>query len=233
MAKKTNKNSDLEIEPIVKESVMVEYAKNDKGQALDITHADWSNYVLSFLTEEELFNGCPRIDGLRRLVEAMISPIIYSDVDIQCVLSPHLVVIAKATIKLANGTSYSSCADASMYNTDSAFKQRLTAMADSRAKGKVYREILRLRNVYSSEEASQEVVDKDDDMLINESQIALITNIMPKKLEVKFDFDKLVSIILGENKALRTLTHNEAIKILNVMNSYQKHRENIPKEAVI
>lgn len=230
MAKRKQIDTEIEIESKLPE---VQTGFDYSGEDMTSVHPQWSDYVLNFLTEEELFNGCPRVDGLRRLVEKLISPIVRIDVDVQPLLSPHLVIIAKATVFLENGYVHSSCADASMYNTDSAFKQRLTAMADGRAKSKAFREILRLRNVYSSEEATQEVVEREDDMLINDSQIALITNILPKKLEVKFDFDKLVSNILGKEKSLRTLTHNEAIKVLNIMNDYIKNRENIPAEAII
>ena len=168
---------------------------------LDYTHPDWTNFVLEHLTDDEMWDGYPRVDGLRRLVEKFFGRITGTYVKVDYHANPFPTVIVKATIQLESGETHEASSDATIYSAQGEFRNKLTAIADSRAKSKAYREILRLRNVSSREEAvpSDDVTEDEDIQL---TQKNMITVIYPRNIPVKYDTGKLINFVLGSEKRL-------------------------------
>lgn len=131
---------------------------------------EWNDYVLSLFTNEELVDGNPTVDGLRRVTELVLGKIIFTNVDIVqsptisngycCVLkyritikpfdenkNPSVIHIPEQTL------SYEAAADCSASNCDARFAVFATAVAETRAEGRVLRKALRLRKVIAAEEA--------------------------------------------------------------------------------
>jgi len=123
---------------------------------------EWNDYVLSLFTNEELVDGNPTVDGLRRLTELVLGKIVSTRVDIIqsptmsngycCVLKYKIKIITEDEEK--NILSYEAAADCSASNCDARFAVFATAVAETRAEGRVLRKALRLRKVIAAEEAA-------------------------------------------------------------------------------
>lgn len=123
---------------------------------------EWNDYVLSLFTNEELVDGNPTVDGLRRVTELVLGKIVNTKVDIVqsptmsngycCVLKYKIKIITEDEEK--NTLSYEAAADCSASNCDARFAVFATAVAETRAEGRVLRKALRLRKVIAAEEAA-------------------------------------------------------------------------------
>lgn len=123
---------------------------------------EWNDYVLSLFTNEELVDGNPTVDGLRRVTELVLGKIVSTKVDIVqsptmsngycCVLKYKIKIITEDEEK--NTLSYEAAADCSASNCDARFAVFATAVAETRAEGRVLRKALRLRKVIAAEEAA-------------------------------------------------------------------------------
>lgn len=143
--------------------------ETDKSEIYDPSHPGWTQYVLEQLTDDEKFNDLPKADGLRRLVETLIGPIVKFDTKMEEV-PRHGTDTSKNTATavvqitylnnrlLRNGSptpmSVTATGDANDLSCDFPFNKYLSSMAETRAKGRAYREILRLKNTCTSEEIS-------------------------------------------------------------------------------
>ena len=192
---------------------------------------EWTDFILEELHEDEMFEGVPRIEGLRRMVEKYISPIqsILSRVT-PCDNGQTLTIIVTVEVHLENGQVYTASSDANMYSCTGEFRNRLTATADTRAKSKVYREILCLRNMFTSEEVIK-TEDISEDSNVAHSQ-KLVINKVAKKLDI--DLEKLMDAALGElaPKNIDSLKQSQAVHLMGLLDDYAKGRKEIPEEIL-
>lgn len=189
-----------------------------------ISDVGWHDFVISHLDENELFDGIPRMDGLRRLVELLVGKIKRVNTDIQIISTVnHPVIVATATIELLDGSIYSAASDASFYSVAPAFKNRLTAIADNRAKAKVYREILRLGNMSTSEEVSGSA-DLDEQELMVATQKSLI---LRKAKELNIDVNKVCYKLFARD--LDSLTHSQAGSFIKDLSDWAAKRKEMPE----
>jgi hypothetical protein len=123
---------------------------------------EWNDYVLSLFTNEELVDGNPTVDGLRRVTELVLGKIISTSVDIvqapsmsngNCCVLKYRINIVPDNIDIKETLSYEAAADCSSNNCDARFAVFATAVAETRAEGRVLRKALRLRKVIAAEEA--------------------------------------------------------------------------------
>ena len=123
---------------------------------------EWNDYVLSLFTNEELVDGNPTVDGLRRVTELVLGKINKTHVDIvQCpTMSNGYCCVLKYRIDILPDNdpeqdilSYEAAAGCSASNCDARFAVFATAVAETRAEGRVLRKALRLRKVIAAEEA--------------------------------------------------------------------------------
>lgn len=194
---------------------------------------EWTDFILSKLEEDEFFEGYPKIDGLRRMVEMYIGKISKVDTSVQFIAGSINTIIVTAVVELYNGESWSASADANMFSTIGVFRNRLAAIADTRAKAKVFREILRLRNQTTAEENENLDTEDMEDLKIDGSQITMITTILPKffkQMKKSFDVSKLIQHVLNKQSELKDLTRVEAVKLIEALSEYKRTQE-IPKEV--
>lgn len=127
----------------------------------------WSDYVLSQLAEDEKQGDYPKTDGLRRLVNLLIGPIIRTDVEVvNCPsygqanhndnTSTIKVSLQIHDKELNRDIVYSSCADASTIGMEAPYSYYLSAIAETRAEGRAYRKVLGLKNIITADEAPRE-----------------------------------------------------------------------------
>lgn len=123
-----------------------------------ITDRDWNEYVLSHFGPDELADGNPTVDGLRRVAELLLGPIVVGEAKV--IQSPNpqndsrCVVEYTCTIKTNYGDiTQRSAADCYPGNCDHRFAVYSSAIAETRAEGRSLRKLLKLRKVIAAEEA--------------------------------------------------------------------------------
>ncbi len=187
----------------------------------------YTEWMLSNLRPDELKEGHPKADGLRRLVEAYIGPI-YS-IQTKVIQAPTLENNYHATVRSrvnAGMQVVDACADASSKNTPIMFAKHPVATAESRAEGRAYRKLLRLTSIICAEEnvKDDEIFDMGDK--ITNAQLNLFDNISQK-----CDIDVLKWL---ESNGVKTkpedITRNKAQELCATLNGLNSVRNNIPAE---
>ena len=215
----------------------VEYAQNELPTHPKEHDPEWSEYLLDQLSDNELINGAPTVDGLRRITEKCFGEIIGSRSEIidtptaqnnqRCTIK-HSLTIAKY------GTAHSivvdGCVDVLYHKTPYPFKDHLIATADTRAEGKALRRALKIRVVTAEElqnEDEQEALSSDE--LVNDQQILAI-NQLCKRLDIS-----VVPLVTGEYKKAKTikeLRNLEARLLISKLSEFQRTPDDIPKTYI-
>jgi hypothetical protein len=126
---------------------------------------EWSDFVKSQLTEDEKQDEHPRCDGLRRLVEEFVGPIVSKKItQIKFpTTNDNSASVSVAVSYKPDNRSHPLCdegllleecvSDANLENNGSPpFSSHMSAVAETRAESRAYRRILRLKNTVSAEE---------------------------------------------------------------------------------
>ncbi|KKL97902.1 hypothetical protein LCGC14_1829780 [marine sediment metagenome] len=185
---------------------------------------EWTQYVLGKFLDDELEGENPRVDGLRRVAQEVIGTIVEEGCDlVACpTVENGMRACVKAWVVFENEQRFESLADASPTNiTGEEYAMYLTAMADTRAKGRCFRNALGLKRVVAAEELSNRIglgVDGNTEGAIHTGQITAIHLVadrikvsVPKLLE-----DMKIECTTLDNGSLnlKTLKHEEAVSIL-------------------
>jgi|TARA_B100001094_G_scaffold331180_1_gene398662 hypothetical protein len=211
----------------------------DKCSIWDI---EWTDHVLSLLSEDEKIQGNPTTDGLRRVFEkAMNCTIIESTSDV--VQSPQPSNEKRATV--IHSLSYyindsslddalkirtvNGAADVYWGNCDKVFRNHPVAVAETRAEGRSLRRALRLRKVLAAEEvveSTEDDIGADNVTKITNNQINFI-DVIAKRL----DIDVLAIIKnLGINQDnVKNILHEDALRVIRELSSYQQKVDDIPE----
>lgn len=139
----------------------------------DITSDDWTPFIMTKFKPDELHDGCPDYNGLRRIVTEYLGDIIDTDPDIRQTPNAnngnHSCVVMKITIdhppefywlgRLAGRTvRYGHVGDVFSGNGDKSQDvfawQYSSATCTTRTKASLLRDALRLKKVYAREEIS-------------------------------------------------------------------------------
>jgi len=130
------------------------------------TDPEWNDYVLSHLTPEELLNGNPTTDGLRRIAPLVLQTSVVGRAHVvQAPNKPNgMVATVEYTVTAGiitfPGTGHGlvetvvECADASPENCEIPYSLHPSAMAATRAEGRALRKLLKLRRVTTAEEVA-------------------------------------------------------------------------------
>lgn len=184
----------------------------------------WTQYVLGRFLDDELDGENPRVDGLRRVAQDLIGTIEEEGCDlVACpTVENGMRACVKAWVVFNNGQRFEALADASPCNiTGDEYVIYLTAMADTRAKGRCLRNALGLKRVVAAEEVSSRVslgVDGNLEGAIHTGQIAAMHLVAGR---IKVSIPKLIEDMKIECKSLdsgspdlKSLKHEEAVSIL-------------------
>jgi len=121
---------------------------------------EWTQYVLGKFLDDELDGENPRVDGLRRVAQDVIGTIVEEGCDlVACpTVENGMRACVKAWVVFENGQRFEALADASPVNiTGEEYVIYLTAMADTRAKGRCLRNALGLKRVVAAEEVANPI----------------------------------------------------------------------------
>ena len=134
----------------------------------NIFEPSWSDYVLSKFESDEMVDGNPTVDGLRRVTELVMGGITASTTEVIQVPTKEnkgrATAIHTVSVIMPDGISrtVSGSGDAWYKNTDMPYSKFPVAMAETRAEGRALRRLLQLRKVVSAEELSQNLDEELD-----------------------------------------------------------------------
>lgn len=195
-----------------------------KNVVPDRCDPEWTQYVLGQFMDDEVDGENPRVDGLRRVAQDLIAMIIEEGCDlVACpTVENGMRACVKAWIVFDNGQRFEALADASPANvTGEEYAIYLTAMADTRAKGRCLRNALGLKRVVAAEEVSHKIglgVDGNSDAAIHNGQITAM-HLVANRLKVSIpkllkDMGIESANIDDGSTNLKLLKHDEAITVL-------------------
>jgi hypothetical protein len=223
---------------------IVETATVEQVKIPTIHDIEWTDYVLSFLTDDEKIMGNPTTDGLRRIFEKVMDcQIIESESKvIQC---PSRENEMRATVQFTltfkpnvsntafiDSRSVSGCADVYWGNCDKVFRNHPVAVAETRAEGRALRRALRLRKVVAAEEIATEIEDHPDANTINKitnNQINFI-DVMAQRLNI--NVVKLFKDHKLEQENVYDVLHQEAVDVIRSLSKYQQNISEIPENIL-
>ena len=223
---------------------IVETATVEQVKIPTIHYIEWTDYVLSFLTDDEKIMGNPTTDGLRRIFEKVMDcQIIESESKvIQC---PSRENEMRATVQFTltfkpnvsntafiDSRSVSGCADVYWGNCDKVFRNHPVAVAETRAEGRALRRALRLRKVVAAEEIATEIEDHPDANTINKitnNQINFI-DVMAQRLNI--NVVKLFKDHKLEQENVYDVLHQEAVDVIRSLSKYQQNISEIPENIL-
>jgi hypothetical protein len=241
LAKKVNLDKDFQEVP--ETTLLVE----DSDIPVEIVNEPtlppkWSvertKYILSFLDETEVFNGSPKVAGLRRLVEKFIGEIVESrttfhvvDLEHHGAAATHSVVIERLQRSQYQKIGpFEGSADASVFNNDNAkFVVFPTALAETRSKGRCYINCLGISCTASEEFCSGEPLAKVDSEQFGEAKIsdAQLSAIETVCRTANMNTNSILKMYASkfERSRISELSKSEGLFILRDINKYQQNEE--------
>ncbi len=211
------------------QSTIINCTTDGSGQTTqDLTpdSPEWTQYVLSHFEDDELEGKNPKVDGLRRMVGLLLGTIVEEGCNL--VASPcgtnemRACVKAWIVIRAKDNTliRYEALADAYSGNCTDQFNMYITALADTRAKGRCFRNALKLKQVIAAEESQASVGDiyAPNTGKIDQGQIKCIDLLCKRNdLDLKIILDSIdlqYELDSGENISLSELSNSDGRKIL-------------------
>ena len=206
---------------------------------------EWTDHVLSLLSDDEKIKGNPTTDGLRRIFELALNCIV-TDARSDVVQTPdpnnekRATVVHTLSYVLKNydpehedlkHRSVSGSADVYWGNCDKVYRNHPVAVAETRAEGRALRRALKLRKVIAAEEMVEDIEDHPDQNSVSKitnNQINFI-DVIAKRLNI--NVTALLKLNNLESVNIYSLSHEDAVKIIRLLSSYQQDMSNIPSET--
>ena len=239
--KKTSDNSACE-------AVSTDQSESTSNMTIpSINDLDWTDYVLSLLSDDEKINGNPTTDGLRRIFEIALDCSIMESTS-NVVQSPSPENEKRATVvhtlsyvlnsdiakdPFLNHRAVSGAADVYWGNCDKVYRNHPVAVAETRAEGRALRRGLKLRKVVAAEELAKDIDDNPDGQTVSKissNQLNFI-DVLSKRLDI--NIIKMIENHLGQpEKNIYNIAHGDAVNISKLLSSYQQDISSIPKEIL-
>lgn len=211
--------------------------QNDQEKIPTPDDPGWTQYIIGQFQEDEMENKNPRVEALRRVAEKFIGEIIEEGCDL--ISSPNsdndFRACAKAWVRFNdNGVikQYEALADACKENCSGQYSLYLCAMADTRAKGRCFRNALRLKKVVAAEEIDPSAVpissEYEDNNPADGNQLVAIRVVAERH---QIDLSKLFHY-LEIKKSLSDFTKKEAKELLQTMHGMST-KDEIPCEIKV
>mgnify|MGYP001326241820 CR=1 FL=1 len=200
-----------------------EEAVGQDEEAPSINDPEWTDYVLSQLTENEIQGGKPTVHGLRRITEAAYGEVVQSLTNV--IQLPDTGNNNRATVKVTltvdryddKTVQFEGACDVNHSNTEAAYARHPVATAESRAEARAYKKMLRL-NILTAEETVDDTLIDDPGDKIRPQQEKMI-NVLSERLSV--NLDKLLDKWNLTPDTLGLTNHSTAKDICGTINSFQ------------
>lgn len=198
---------------------------------------EWSDYVISKFAYDEIIDGNPTVDGLRRITEMVLGPIVSVETEIVQVPTKEnegrATAVCTVTV-LMHGfqKKISGSGDAWHKNTDMPYSKFPVAMAETRAEGRALRRLLQLRKVVAAEELSDNIDDsRDYDQSITDNQVNFIEVFCkPNGRGLDINIAKLINSGVKTYSTIREVSHEDASAHIQTLSGYQQDTDKIPQE---
>lgn len=211
----------LELKNTEQDDIMVE--KDDERPSM--SSPEWSDWVLSQLTKDEMYDGKPTCDGLRRVAIGLFGPMDILPPTVHNINEQYAAVTV--TLRWAN-RQVSGSAEVHINNTDAPFSQYPLGSAETRAQSRALRFALSLRKVVTAEEVSRKadisVPITDEHRTeggITSTQTKFI-ELMCKKNDISIR--GVVEAAVGAHDKLADLTYAEADQVQELLDTWAKER---------
>jgi hypothetical protein len=198
----------------------------------DMHSPDWSDYVLSLFETDEMFNGNPTVDGLRRIAGTLLGPIIRSETFL--VQPPtednnnHAAVEHVVHIMWDKNPTdiriFRDVADIWPGNVVDPFDRRTSTTAATIAEGRALRKALQLKRVFSTEEVSELPPQGESDK-INNSQITWL-NMMCQRNDI--NVLALIKNSKGKYDKIEDVPYSVYINMRKYLSDYQNDVRDVP-----
>lgn len=227
--------------PIGRFSLMGDEDEIEDEDRPEFSSEEWPAWVMTHFTEDELADGNPTTDGLRRVAEKVLGPILYSKAIVyqspSCLNGFHACVGHEVTIlwmhpdpgMAEHERVFSDVADVYPGNLpDKRFARFASATAATRAEGRALRKALRLKRVIAAEEASSiPIEDAGLDGKITKSQISFINTICSR---INVNVLALLKYFGKEN--IEEVDSSTAARIEQKLSDLQGNLKNIPSNII-
>lgn len=211
----------------------IEITKNEIPSPNDI---EWTDYVLSLLSDDEKIAGNPTTDGLRRVFEIALDCTITASSS-AVVQTPDISNEKRATVVHSltfvlnrdggidnhlNIRSVSGAADVYWGNCDKIYRNHPVAVAETRAEGRALRRGLKLRKVVAAEELAKDIEDHPDHdsvTKITNNQLNFI-DVIAKRLNI--NVSKLLDKLAIDKQNVYNISHENAVNIIRSLTEFQQ-----------
>jgi hypothetical protein len=205
---------------------------------------EWTDYVLSLLSDDEKISGNPTTDGLRRVFETALNCTVL-DATSEVVQSPsrdnenratvthtlHYYLNDESMSKELKYRSVSGAADVYWGNCDKVYRNHPVAVAETRAEGRALRRALKLRKVVAAEELAKDIEDHPDHDTINKitnNQINFM-DVLAKRLNI--NIIKLLDSLAIDNQNIYNISYEDAVKTVTALSGFQQTND-IPQTII-
>lgn len=212
------------------------------------TDPEWTEYVLSLMSEKEVYNGNPRVDAMRRVIPIVLGRITESyskviaapskDNDKRATVEYHIHIDVYGYHYGRDTTfkeHYGASADAYIGNVSSppnkkvGFHEYPVAMAETRAAGRAMRHALCLVGVVAAEEIAE--LGEVDSFIttrteITPGQVSAIQSLC--KLQ-NINVTKFINMGKGDYLNLSEVPYDVAVNMSKLLNEYRNGKP-VPEE---
>jgi len=216
--------------------------EDNQNQIVTPNSLEWTDHVLSLLSDDEKISGNPTTDGLRRIFETALNCTVIDSTS-QVVQSPDQNNEKRATVVhtlgfvlnnegsdkgILNKRTVSGAADVYWGNCDKIYRNHPVAVAETRAEGRALRRALKLRKVVAAEELSKDIEDDingNNINKINNNQINFI-DVISKRLDI--DVVKVLNDMDIDASKIYSIDYDKAVEIVQKLTAYQQDMTTIP-----
>lgn len=203
---------------------------------------EWTDYVLSFLSDDEKIGGNPTTDGLRRIFETVLDCIVVDSksdvVQSPCPENEKRATVVYTLVFILNEElpselkkrSVTGAADVYWGNCDKIYRNHPVAVAETRAEGRALRRALKLRKVVAAEELAKDIEDHPDSDTVSKvtnNQLNFI-DVLSKRLDI--NVIKMIEKLGYSSQNIYNIEHENGVEISKLLSSYQQNVSNIPED---
>ena len=214
-------DEDFEVEG--DELVGKEFRESENPEMPEFASPEWTEYILSLLTEDEKVKDKPRTEGLIRITRMLFDEVEFPNPQVHHVNEGYAAVTAAI---LVNGRQYVGSAEVHAENTDAPYNRYPLATAETRALGRAVKRFLCL-NVITAEETSR-VADLTIPKSDEDRTEGSITSTQIKTMErhcksLDLDVKRVVVSVVGEHDKINDLSHAEALQVLKQVDEWKRN----------
>jgi hypothetical protein len=222
---------NIEVEVDEKKIELAEIAPIDPEKVIPLmSDPDWSEYVMKQFEEDEMMDGNPTVDGLRRVTHKLIGKIVSSRCNVVSAPIPNndwsATVEHEVVIKSDEGLlSFRETADVTIMNCEPEFRRFATSTASTRAEARALRKALMLRKVIAAEEVTVVPPETADNPgKIVQSQITFITQLCKRN---DINMNKYINMGTHKYANISDVPYSVAVKMVGVLSDLQRNPDKI------